>query len=359
MNNASSKPSTNHDDRKLHRIRSITDEVGEFHPLLQRLLPKLPGVVSVEYTHGTLEHGADLVVSKTDLMVELPSYSGVIAKCGNIGKSETHRVIEQARECHGERLFLSGKQKIILTEILVMTTGTVAPHAKQLVHEQFAATKIHFIDRDHLIKLVDKFLPSFWTDVDVHVGDYLSIQGEQIKLEDRELSLIPQIDEWFYIDQDIVRFRARDPLAAKRRRLPKIEPVKLFDEVKANRFILIEGDAGVGKSKCAREIARMCCDAKNYNDAHLIPVRISCSELLNTYDGQITKALTAKLAGYEQLWKDPQNEFLVIADGLDELKQTADEAGQQITALAEQATVDSRFRVVSFREVSYQNLASR
>ena len=127
MNLVQNKASTNQDEKKLQRIRNITEEVNEFHPLLQRLLPKLPGVTAVEYTHGTLEHGADFLVSKTDLMVDLPSYSGVIAKCGNINKSEGHRVIEQVRECHGERLFLSGKQKILLSEILIITTGLSLP----------------------------------------------------------------------------------------------------------------------------------------------------------------------------------------------------------------------------------------
>jgi hypothetical protein len=268
---------------------------------LQRLLPKLPGVTAVEYTHGTLEHGADFLVSKTDLMVDLPSYSGVIAKCGNINKSEGHRVIEQVRECHGERLFLSGKQKILLSEILIITTGTIAPHAKQLIYEQFGASKIHFVDRDHLLKLINNHLSSFWTDVDVHVGDYLSVQAEQVQTEDRELSLIPQIEEWFYIDQEIVRLRARYPLAAKRRRIPKIDTVNLFEEIKANRFVLIEGDAGVGKSKCAREIARLCCDAKHYNDAHLIPIRVTCAELFGKHQGDLAAAVKAKLAGYEQL----------------------------------------------------------
>jgi NACHT domain len=340
--------STDHDERKLQRLRSITNEVAEFHPLLQRLLPKLPGVTSVEYTHGTLEHGADFVVSKTDLMVELPSYSGVIAKCGNLNKGEIHRVIEQARECGGERFFLSGKQKIMLSEILVVTTGTVAPHAKQLVYDEFAATKVHFIDRDHLVKLINKYFNSFWTDVDVHVGDYLSVQAEQVLTEDRELSLLPQMDEWFYIDQEIVRLRARDPLAAKRRRIPKIESVSLVDEIKAHRFILIEGDAGVGKSKCAREIARLCCDAKNYNDTHLLPIRIACAELFNKHDGNLTQALAVKLVGYEQVRAQPQTEFLFIIDGLDELKQSAEDAGKQITRIAEQTTPESGLRAILF-----------
>ena len=246
---------SSYDERKLQRVKGISAEVDELHPLLQRLLDKLPGVTSVENTHGTLEHGADFVISKTDLTIDLPSYCGVIAKCGNINKSEAHRVIEQARECHGERYFLGGKQKIALSEIWVITSGTIAEHAKQLMHGQFAASNLQFIQRDHLIKLIDKYLQSYWTDVDVHVGDYLANLGKLIEIEDRELSLIPQLDEWFYIEQDIVRFRARDPLASRRRRLPKAEPVKLFEEIRTNRFILIEGDAGVGKSKCAREIA--------------------------------------------------------------------------------------------------------
>jgi NACHT domain len=336
------------DTRKIQRLKNIKDEVREFHPVLQRLLPKLPGVFRVEYTHSCSEHGADFVLSKTDLMVDLQSYSGVIAKAGNIGKSEAHRIIEQVRECHGERLFLSGKQKIILSEILVITNGTIAEHAKRLIHDQFAASKIHFIDRDHLVTLIDKHLQSFWTDVDVHLGDYLSTIAKEVEDEDRELSLIPYLGEWFYIDQDIVRFRSRDFAAARKRQLLKIEPVKLFEEIKTHRFILIEGDAGVGKSKCAREIARLCCDPKNYHDAHFVPLRSTCAELFNNFDGDLERLVQDRLTNYPQLFEDKKNQFLVIIDGLDELKQGIEEANKQIKHLSETLEKRPKLRLVLF-----------
>lgn len=339
---------SNTDDLKIQRLKNIQDEVKELHPILHRLLSKLPGVTRVENTHGVMEHGADFVLSKTDLTVDLPSYCGVIAKCGNINKNEAHRVIEQVRECNGERLFLSGKQKISLSEIWVVTNGVVAPHAKQLIHEQFAASKIQFIDRDHLIKLIDRNLKTFWTDLDVHLGDYLAEQVKQIDAEDRELSLAPQTEPYFYIPQDITRFRGSDPIARKHRRLVKPESVQILQEVKKNRLLLVEGDAGVGKSKCARETARACCDPRNFHDANLIPVRINCVELFSVYRGDLQEAIRAKLSGYEQLLDQEATEFLVIADGLDELKQLPKEANLQVNQIADQLTDSSKTRVILF-----------
>lgn len=52
-------------DKTKEKMQAISDEVGELHPVLQKLFEKHPKVSRVEYTHGTEEMGADFVLTRT------------------------------------------------------------------------------------------------------------------------------------------------------------------------------------------------------------------------------------------------------------------------------------------------------
>lgn len=51
-------------ERTTKRIKAITDEVKELHPLLDELFRKLDTVSHVEYKQGPRESGADFVIVK-------------------------------------------------------------------------------------------------------------------------------------------------------------------------------------------------------------------------------------------------------------------------------------------------------
>lgn len=98
------------------KLASISDEVAELHPLLRSLLPKLPRVVDVEYTHGPQEMGADFVISRRDDTFGQTEYVGVIAKVGKI-LQDFSDVERQIKECEVPRTFFGGKKKIRLAEV--------------------------------------------------------------------------------------------------------------------------------------------------------------------------------------------------------------------------------------------------
>lgn len=62
------------------RLERIIDEVKEFHPLLHRLLGKLPTVTSVSYTHGSREMGADFVLTRTHEILGTKETADVLKK---------------------------------------------------------------------------------------------------------------------------------------------------------------------------------------------------------------------------------------------------------------------------------------
>src|SRR5258708_6781401 len=102
------------------RFKTIKDEVGDLHPLLQQLLPNLPTVQSVEYTHGTSEFGGDFVLRKLDEALNETQYVGIIAKMDKITQDFTD-VERQIDECTMPRVIGNGKQKVVLNSIWIIT----------------------------------------------------------------------------------------------------------------------------------------------------------------------------------------------------------------------------------------------
>ncbi len=98
------------------RIKSITNEVKEFHPILNELFIRLPDVSNVYYTHGPNEMGADFIIEKFDNTLSTNEYIGVIAKIGKV--SQNHSSIdEQIKECSVDRKVHGGTRKIYLNQI--------------------------------------------------------------------------------------------------------------------------------------------------------------------------------------------------------------------------------------------------
>jgi hypothetical protein len=78
------------DEKKVHRLMDLKDEVKEFHPFLRTLFPKMPGIQSTEYTHGTTEYGADFVLERTDQ--SLGVISGLIPEKWTVEKCSSAQV---------------------------------------------------------------------------------------------------------------------------------------------------------------------------------------------------------------------------------------------------------------------------
>ena len=145
-------------------LAAIHDEVKQLHPLLKLLLPRLPRVQHVEYTHGTTEMGADFVFSKIEEVFHEMEYVGVIAKVGKIAQDHTD-IERQIRECESERFFNNGQKKIYLTEIWIVTTGTVSDGAQKKIHAEYKSRKIIFVDADRLHSLINQHAPDYWHDI--------------------------------------------------------------------------------------------------------------------------------------------------------------------------------------------------
>lgn len=184
------------------KLEAIQDEVKEFHPILEALLPKLPAIQNVEYTHGNREMCADFVAGKLDETLGELTYIGVIAKVGKIVQ-DFRDVERQIDECQIPRFFNAGAKKIRIEEIWVVATQNISNNAQEKIYEKYKNRKLTFIQGSKLAKLIDQYLPTFWSDLPLKLAEHLSSLHERLLEADRRLNLIPSQQADIYVEPDV------------------------------------------------------------------------------------------------------------------------------------------------------------
>lgn len=69
---------------KLDKLRSLTHEVNDLHPVLDNLFKKDQTISRYEYTHGPNEMGADFILARVDPTLGEENYIGLVVKSGDI-----------------------------------------------------------------------------------------------------------------------------------------------------------------------------------------------------------------------------------------------------------------------------------
>ncbi len=85
-----------------------------------------------------------------------------------------------------------------------------------------------------------------------------------------------------------------------------------------NRFILVEGGMGSGKSKLLRHLVKIYTDPQRYLSTRLIPLYITYREFYNDYDASldsVVNGLSERNPGFEPL---DGSRYLILIDGFDE-----------------------------------------
>ena len=323
------------DIQKKNRIAAMKDEVKELHPLLNMLLRNLPDIKTVEHTHGPNEMGADFIYSKLDPVLENVFWGGVVAKVGRLEQGDVPTLKRQITEAFYPKLVQSGKQKITVSEIWVITNLHISHGAKEAIHNEFAGRKIEFITGDMLVKLIDRHFPSYWTDISLELGQYLyslSVRNEEIE----QSVCLTNMVRGVYIEQDIVRAR-QDSYEIKRKKEKQRAHVDIFDLISRDNFILIEGEMGAGKSKLTRRLVSHFTTPQVYLERFLVPIIVSYKDLLDKYNGDYEK-LTSQVVGEkakQEIVKDAK--YLLVIDGIDEKNITTEKHLEILNELVERA----------------------
>lgn len=314
------------------KISRIKDEVKELHPAIDRLLSKIPEIINYEYTHGPNEMGADFVFQKQDQLLGDNVYVGIVAKIGKIGQDFTD-IERQIDECKTPRYFKSGKEKVRISEVWVINTDNITHNAQRKINNKFGAYSIRFIDGRKLDNLINKYLPTYWMDLDIEISEYLLNLRNSTEDLDKKLSLVPYAEKDIYIQHDIVEHQGYKLSKAVKGREKNL--IKIFEKINTQKIIFIEGDMGSGKSKLLRHYIGHYADTDVYLDERIIPVFCNFKELIDIYNGNIDEVIRDKLGDkLNTVIKDCfDSRVLLLIDSVDEKDIAADDKKEVLEKL--------------------------
>ncbi len=302
--------------QKKNKLKELKNEVSDFHPLLSEILPKIPRIKKVEYTHGQHEKGADFVLLREDDAFGKTEFLGLIVKCGKITQSMA-KIEEQIDECDENRYVFNGKQVTRLDEIWIVTNESISEGAKTKIHRKYATRKIHFIQNTDLIHLIDRNYDNFWHDLSVLISAFLVKLNDNIEQYDNSLSLLPTEVSDFYVPQ---KLKKKERSYKQRKNYKRKTDFDIYEIIKdGNNFIFIEGEPGYGKSKLLREVTKHFCDQDVFAEEVTIPLIISYRDLQTIYKCDIQKLIDSRIDKKIFSHYKDNLKLLLSIDGFDEI----------------------------------------
>lgn len=306
------------DQWKLEKLRALTSEVRELHPLLRAVFTNDKTISRFEYTHGTDEMGADFVLARSDPTLGDENYVGVIVKCGNIRQDHAD-VKRQIEECSVERFFDGAKRKIYLNETWIVCNGSISGGAEKKIYEEYKSRNIKFVDGDRLAQIVDSIYPHFWNEIPAGLGTYLkSALVEIVKAESYNTLGTHGIS--LDVAQELYEIEPTRP-GQKVARYNKSLRTTLARALKQHRLLMIEGGMGSGKTTLFRKHMKALCEPDEFQKHKTLPKLVHLSEIasdISTGLGRVVSKLQAALEGAAD------GKILIFLDGVDEVRSATD-----------------------------------
>ncbi len=303
---------------KLDKLKSLTDEVKELHPLLRAVFQNNIHITRFEYTHGTNEMGADFVLARQDPTLGDENYIGVIVKAGNI-KQDHSDIKRQIEECSVERFFDGGKKKVYLNETWIICNGDISHGAERKIHEDYRSRNIKFVDLERLAALVDATYPHFWNEIPADLGTYLRSTLVEIVKSESYNTLGPHpltLD----VTQELYEIEPAQP-GKKIFKFNKTRKATLSNVIENNNLFIIEGGMGSGKTSLFRKYIKSLCEPEEFQKNQVIPKIVHYSEISEDVALRISTILNDIRAKADN---SKERKILLIIDGVDEVRRATD-----------------------------------
>lgn len=326
---------------KRQYLQGLKEEVSELHPLLLSLFPKMQGVTNVRYNHGQLELGADFILERKESFLGNTIHTGVIVKAGNIS-SAYQKIIEQIKECKVSRLDIDG-QRITINDVMFVTNGNITPKTRMQMESEAVSTFVQIVDIDKLLALLNQYLGDTWTSNKVLSSVYLRDLLASLEENDKRLNLISTMED-IYIEPTVVE-KAYD---FQNTNTEKEHKINLFERVGKDKFILIDGGFGIGKSKLLRRLAIRVCK-ENISSVESIPVLVSFDNLIKAHSGSVKELLKSKIPADVRGELSHDVKFIVFIDAIDEVKISDAEKSKYLNAIRDEIRSSQIFLVSSSR----------
>jgi len=306
------------DQWKLDKLRSLTDEVREVHPLLRAVFTNDGTISRFEYTHGTNEMGADFVLARKDPTLGDENYIGVVVKCGNIRQDHAD-VKRQIEECAVERFFDGAKRKIYLNETRIICNGRISAGAEKKIFEEYKSRNIKFIDLGRLAQIVDSIYPHFWNEIPPGLGTYLRhTLLDVVKAE--SYNTLGTHGLGIDVHQELYEVEPSLP-GKKLARYNKALRTTLVAALTRHKLVMIEGGMGSGKTTLFRRHVKLLCEPETFQKGRVVPKIVHFSEIADDVAAGIellVEEMQRALDGAED------GKLLLLLDGVDEVKSATD-----------------------------------
>ena len=260
---------------KLRMLQNL-DEKKLTEKILIPLFSEGMGCKDVQYTHGVLEFGKDIIYCTKDEFGN-PVYTGVQVKKTKITTSSIDKIFRQINEAFGEPFRDSSGKKKDLDKVVLITSNEFTEGAKESLWRSLKSAnlqKVVTIDGNQLVDLICRYFPSaFWDEYDYFfkyfnamkkefetIKDVSAIgQREPIPLEEIyvSLKLNERPEGEISIEKEIVDEEGDLILEIKKR---KEERVFDADDVaqKFDRAVIV-GAPGSGKTTLLKHLALKFC----------------------------------------------------------------------------------------------------
>lgn len=324
-------------------IEKIDDEVRILHPLLRETFRRMDGVTEIEYTHGTNEKGADLILTRHDTALGRTHQVGVIAKIGKI-VSNIDDIARQIEECQMPRKIQGGLSETHLSEVWIVNTSSISKNAQDRIHHKYTGQRIEFIFGEKLTELVDKHAAYFWHDISSDIGSYLQDLSRKLEQRESEFSILGGLGcEEFYINPEIQEFEKS--IYKKTSKPTKPRFVNIIEESLKNKVSFLEGEMGFGKSKTARNIAMHFCAPDRFKHSPILPVFTTFRALLEK-NQTLTQLLEDNTQSFFKSSDYPATKYLFVIDGVDEAIGKCIKWDERLTTLMHEAKANDKFHLL-------------
>ncbi|GLZ86698.1 hypothetical protein Pres01_27490 [Metapseudomonas resinovorans] len=326
--------------QKIERIKKLEREVQDFHPLLKVLLGRIPYIRNVEYRQGPNENGADFVLEKFDEILSSTTYIGVIVKVGKIKQDQTD-IERQIEECGMERTFDSGKKKVFISEIWIISNDSITENAQQKIHFKYKNTSIAFFDVLKVTGLIERYYPEYWTDISVKLGEYIRrVRAFSEKITKN--SSILEFQENINIEQKVLKLSSK--VKPDQGRLSKIHQTSIHEAIKTETLIFLEGLMGAGKSNLVKRAIERVTAPDVINLEKIVPVGMTYKDYVDVHKEKIAEIIDKSV---EDSNTDPdKHTYLLILDGLDEIQLSSEEKLESLRKISQFARSKSNLKIL-------------
>ena len=307
--------------KALQRIQIKGKEVSDFHPHLWEFLGRLPNVVSVEHTHGPNEQGADFILTMEEDM-EGVCYVGVVVKNDGISAKSVQEVSRQIFQCRVLKPVKNGEQLVNLNKVWVIANGSITNNAKQNINAEYNFG-VTYIDQDKLADMMYKYEYKISGNISANIELCLNKQrllADQLRKQN--IGYGTYSNEKF-IEQKVMKVIPFQYPKGKRINKKRIirKKITIENASGADNVIIVYGEPGSGKSNMLCKALEYYASEDQYNSTKAIPIYTTGKDILNKFDGEITKLID----DFRKTHEIEEVEHIIIIDGLDECKDTRSE----------------------------------